>query len=157
MSSKLDVEAEQALRRQSLLNYHICSLLSEELKTHTPRQLTALAVRKGLPYSQKRSSIEDARKIYIPQPPASSGRSSISIAVGVVLLMVAAVALYAMGAFHKSKLADDRVEAVSTTTEAYKSCEATLKPKLEQCLAVQPEANWGLCREAYLKEFDHCM
>jgi hypothetical protein len=41
-------------------------------------------------------------------------------------------------------------------SDTYAQCEARLKPKLEQCLQVQPESSWGLCRTAYLDDMQRC-
>jgi len=43
------------------------------------------------------------------------------------------------------------------TSGKFEQCEARLKPKLEQCLEVQPEENWGLCRAAVNSDFERCM
>lgn len=45
----------------------------------------------------------------------------------------------------------------SSTSGASGSCEAKLKPQLEQCLEVQPEGNWAACRSAYLSELKECV
>jgi hypothetical protein len=45
----------------------------------------------------------------------------------------------------------------SSGSSKYGSCEATLQPKLEACLEVQPQENWGLCRATYLGALEECM
>ena len=39
----------------------------------------------------------------------------------------------------------------------FESCKATLQPKMEKCLEVQPEENWGLCKATYFGAIEECM
>ncbi|MBP8232691.1 MAG: hypothetical protein KAY22_10325 [Rhizorhabdus sp.] len=48
-------------------------------------------------------------------------------------------------------------EVETVTSPRYQACESDLKPKLEYCLKSLSESNWGMCKQAYMRDFELCI